>query len=193
MAVNYPGPYQLDIHYTVSGETHVAKYNVNLETAPSPGDSMSLINLVQRDGGLTPILSAITDWVNVIKAQFHTSVTFDLAELWSVAPLSTDRTYINSQTIGIAGTSSNPVNLAHQVTMTFRTVEGGVMKIILLETSGVTLVREPYAGAHPGYQAIMDYVEGDDGWFLGRDTSYPIAKLNVIGGQNERVFKKRYR
>lgn len=193
MAENFPGPYQLDIHYTCSGRQHVAKYNCNTDGTPTAGDDLSTVYLVQRDAGLVSVVDALTAWVTLIKNQFHTSVTFDYAEFWSVAPLSSERTFIGSQTLGINGTSSTAVELAHQSTYTFRTVEGGILKIVMLEDSSTNQLRVPYASLGTNQKAIMDFVDSDDSWILARDTSYAIAKLNCTSGQNEAIFKSRYR
>jgi hypothetical protein len=40
---------------------------------------------------------------------------------------------------------------------------------------------------------LLALVEGTDNWMLARDTSYPIAGMNYLHGQNERIFRKRYR
>jgi hypothetical protein len=76
---------------------------------------------------------------------------------------------------------------------TFRTLEGGLMKINIEEgnrASGISIA----AGALTGTEAdFVAYVVSDDGWFLGRDTSYPIAALYLHPGQNEAIFKARYR
>lgn len=193
MAKNYPGPYEIELHYDVDGEEHVARYNCDVVTAPTPGQDPATINLATRDGAGIFLSVAVNEWVNLLKARFDTGTNFAFYNFYSIAPLSTVRTFITTGTLNVAGTSVSSPRLAGQMTYTFRTAEGNTMKIVTLESVDISDIRVPYAGTGAGNQAIMDYVIASDTWFLARDTSCPIAAMNVVGGQNEAVFRSRYR
>ena len=67
------------------------------------------------------------------------------------------------------------------------------MRITLMEPTSPNELRFTYAASSALYQSFMDFVSGATSWMLARDTSYPIANLHVVGGQNEAVFKIRNR
>lgn len=193
MALNFPGPYEVELFYTVDGITHTARYNCDTVGTPTPGDLPSTIDLAIRGGGMVQLDTAIAAWVLIWKATFDIPSSFDSFNLWKYDPGTFDRTFISAGTIGTAGTNVLTAIPAQQSTLTFRTLEGNNMRVTMLETTETTLDRVPYAGIGVFYQTIMDFVVSTDNWILARDTSYPIASLNFLGGQNERTFRQRHR
>lgn len=193
MANNFPGPYQLDIHYTVAGLEHVQKLNFKANGTPSPGTPFDDIEFLGKDFTIFTSSAALNGWVALLQPLFSAGTTLDYAEIWSVAPLSNDRTFIASKVIGSVGTSGGDYTPCHQLTLTNRTVEGGILRIVLMESTNTSQVRTPYAGVGAVVQAIFDYVNDASTWVLGRDTSYPISPLNQVGGQNEALFRRRNR
>ncbi|KKL58348.1 hypothetical protein LCGC14_2226270 [marine sediment metagenome] len=193
MVRNFPGPYEIEILYTVAGLEHSQKLNCFVDGAPLPGTPIASISLNRRDFTLININAAVLEWIALIKVLFNVAATFDSYTLWQYTPLSFTKVFIAANVLGILGTDASVSQQAHQLTMTHRTIEGGILRIVVLETTSTTLVRIPYTSAPPTGQAIMDYVITTDTWILGRDTSYAIAPLNYTGGENEAVFKVRYR
>lgn len=196
MALNFPGPYQADIFYScvVDGVPmdHVMKLNVDCEGPLTPGQDFSTINFVTRDAGLTPGYAAILDWVDLAKAFYATTSVFSRCELWSVAPESFDRTFISAADIGEAGTHPQITSAAGQLIYTFRSAEGGVMRINFMETVVGLGVTSNLPVGDPNFDAVPLFVNSDANWILARDTSYPIAAIHMLPGKNERLFKVRY-
>lgn len=77
----------------------------------------------------------------------------------------------------------------------FRTKEGGTMRITLQEATQAVGSPVAYGDLGAVRQALVDYVElvAEGAYFLGRDTSYPLAFTRMFPGQNEAIFKKRFR
>ncbi len=193
MALNFPGPYEVELRYTVSGLIHTQRINCDVVGTPSPGDLPASINLVSRDASNPVLTTAVTAWVTLIKAAFNTATTFDDFTLWKYTPLTFDKTFISTGTLAIAGTDA-ALHVANiQQILTFRTQEGGPMRVVLMEVTSANELRTSYAASSALYQTFMDFVSGLSSWFLARDTSYAIASLNVVGGQNEALFKIRNR
>lgn len=199
MAKNFPGPYELRMRYTtLSGGvplTHTARYNLDLTAVPTPGDDFTNINVLTRGGILTPDLAAVVEaWLALIAERHHTSTTFGALELWSYVPLSFDASFISTYgpTI-VAGLSATTPVVAGMETFTFRTIEGGILRAVGIETIINTSVRTPYPTGNPDIDAIFDFVTSAANWILARDTSYPFASLNFLGGQNEKTFRQRFR
>lgn len=193
MASNFPGPYEIEISYTVDGDQHKQRLNVDVSGTPAVGADPTTVDLLRRSGLTCTLDVAVTEWIDLLKVRFATTASFDAYILWSYTPLTTDRSYVTSGTIGTAGTAVAASTIAHQETYTFRTFEGGIMRLVMLESTATSLVRIPYASAVTSAKAIFDYVTASTNWVLARDTSYPISSLNLTGGQNEAVFRKRYR
>ena len=199
MVQNFPGPYEIRLTYvtTVSGVPlgHTARYNLDLTAAPNPGDDFTNINVKTRGGIATPDLAtAMEDWLGLLKVRHGTATTFGVIELWSYTPLTFDAIFISaySPTI-VAGTSVDLVVVSGMETYTLRTTEGGILRLVGIETTVGTNLRIPYPTTTASVDAIFDFVKGLTNWILGRDTSYPFAALNFLGGQNEKTFRQRFR
>lgn len=198
MATNYPGPFELRMYYTTSVSTipitHVAKYNCDVEGA-APGAAFSAMNIKTRDGSNPTLAAYCTTWVNLVKAIISSGGghSIDYFELWEIDPLSFDGHFVSTLAQGVAGTSGSATVAAGQAIMTFRTTGGGVMKLSFMETVHIVGSKDtpPYANAP--YEAIANFIIGGGNGFLGRDTSGPFASIALFPGQNEALFKRRFR
>lgn len=194
MADNFPGPYGLEVAYTVEGFQHKLLWNTNVDGDPAIGADPATIDLLTRGGGTVSMITAVPAMLQPMINQFNVSVDFGECILWKYVPLTEQRNFITSFNIGLSGLNGSPTNLAQQVTQTFRTAEGGVMRLVFLEASTVGNTREPLSTqTNPDIESFSDNVIAGTNFILARDTSYPISKLNLALGENERVWKKRYR
>ena len=198
MAINYPGPYELRLQYTCSISSvvleHEARYNVELEADPDPGETFDNINVLTRNNPPEQLDTAVDAWVALLDDLFNSSNTsFVLAELWKYEPLSFDASFVGIYDISAPGTSGSANTGAGQTIYVFRTAEGGIMKLATMEGIQSGLAPLSYAGLTVAQKALVDWVLGDGNFFIGRDTSEPIAFKGAFPGQNEAVFKRRYR
>ena len=199
MVDNFPGPYEVRLSYQTTSASialdHTQRLNCDLTAVPTPGDDYSNINPKTRGGIATPDLAAAMEaWLALIAERFFTSTTFGTIELWSYVPLTYDATFISAYSPTIAaGLSVTVTNPMMQEVMTFRTQEGGIMRIQLMEGVIATNERSPYPTLNADIDAIFDFVKSSVNWVLARDTSYPFAALNHLGGQNEKLFRQRFR
>lgn len=199
MALNFPGPYGLKIFYTTTpvgfpAMTHKLEVNVKVVGTPTPGTSADDIVVETHDSAGISLEGAMLAIVNAMRPLYHTSTDFTLFELWRYAPNSFDATFITSDVIGLQGTSVTNAAPAGQVIMTFRTVEGGSLKLYLMEAS----FDPGRSQAFPTSFATINTLAGvvthpSNGFIWARDTSRPVAPKAFFPGQNERLFKKRYR
>jgi len=199
MVQNFPGPYEIRLSYTTNFATtplvHSARYNLDLTAAPTPGDDFTNINAKTRGGVATPDLAAAMEaWLALLAERHNVNTGFGAVELWAYAPLSFDATFISaySPTI-VAGSSATPLKETEMETYTFRTTEGGIMRLVGIETIIGTQNRIAYPTTTGSVDDIFDFVKGLTNWILARDTSYPFAALNFLGGQNEKTFRQRFR
>lgn len=191
--VNFAGPYEVEIKYTVDSLKHVHRLNTSIAVTPAVGEDVANIDLLTKVAGSVNLDTAVNAYVNLIKANYHTSVTFDSYDLYQYQANNVPRKWLATALLGIAGTAAGSPVPAESTIWTFRTQNGGSMRLVHLETSFDSNLRESYASLGPSSQAFMDSVVADTNWILARDDSYPIVQLNRVLGQNERVFRKRYR
>lgn len=199
MTANFPGPDLVELLYSVQPSgfaniTHRANLNCELAQDYAPGTAVTAMNVLLRSGSTSPLNSALSNWAALMDNVYNSSeATIIGANIWRYTPQSYERTFISSYSLGVNGASGTSTNVAWQNTLTFKTQEGGEMRLVFLESvSGLRGVDNfPFVDA--SFDAIADFVISANNWILGKDTSYPIAAFNHLGGENERVFKKRYR
>lgn len=193
MTLNFPGPYQVDINYIVDTLDHKITLNCSTVEPQSPGADFADIEVNTRAIGPRNLQFAIDALVEILQPFYNADCSFTTAALYKVADMSFVRTWISEYTIGEDGTDVGDYVKASEQIMTFRSGEGGIMKFTLEETIYGQYGRVS-GGAVTGDAAdLRDYINADSTWVLARDTSYPIATLNWNLGQNETVFRKRYR
>lgn len=193
MAINYPGPYEVEINYTVNSLDHVMRFNVALASAPDVGDDPSTIDVVLRSGANALLSSVVASLMGVLRPVYASTCTFTSYTLWRYTPNTFERTYITTGDISLAGTNAGATTLAGYIMLTFRTQEGGVMRVVLLENVVDQDIKQTYANAGVLFQNIFDYFTASTGWALARDTSYPVVPIFKSGGQNEKTWRQRYR
>jgi len=94
----------------------------------------------------------------------------------------------------VAGTGGTAQVAAGQYIWVFRTTEGGTMKVSIMEgTPHQPGIKIPYASMSAAAKAISDALTNGTSPWLGRDTSYPFAVTGLFPGQNEALFKRRFR
>ncbi|MGH9993576.1 MAG: hypothetical protein ACREAZ_13270 [Nitrososphaera sp.] len=200
MVTNFPGPYEVRILYdtTPTGQPrlfHQQRLNVALVGTPAPGTPFSAITAVTRGGVSTPTLSAAVDaWLTLMQPIFHTTSGFGLVELWKYTPNSFEAQFISSYNSAlIAGTSPSVSGVAQQDVYTFRTLEGGIMRINFMEGINRPYQKQLYPTLTGAIDAVFAFIIGTTNWILARDTSYPFAALHYLAGQNEKLFRIRFR
>jgi hypothetical protein len=193
---NYPGPYEVRLNYTVSASSvvlsHQQRLNVRISGTPTPGEIFPNIDALRRDDTPVALDEEVDDWVALLQPLFSNLTTFVNAELWKYEALSFESSFVGVYTIGLAGTSGT-AQPAGQAIMTFRTNEGGIMKISLMECNIAPAVSVTYPNLSVAGKALADAVQFGTSPWLARDTSYPFAFIALHPGQNEVLFKKRFR
>jgi hypothetical protein len=200
MTVNFPGPYELRIIYTCNATpggilTHQHRLNVDVDGTPDVGEDFANIDIVTRADGNHILSVVVENYVALLAPFFNsTATTFTIAELWKYEAGTFNADYVSTYEIDEPGTSASSLQKASEAIFTFRTLEGGIMKLVLLDGVFAPDVPKVYADMGSDAQDLVDYVvDAVSARFLGRDTSYPAVFLRLFNGQNENVFKRRYR
>lgn len=200
MATNFPGPYQLRLFYTSSpgalpAVQHVMQFNVDCDEEPTPGDLFADIDIVRRVGvpvALETVTNALVSVLVDIMSDADEEIVY--AEFWKYEPGTFEAEWISTMGIAEAGTFVGAALAAAVGIYTFRTQEGGVMHLYHLEGPDPGNNQQSYSGMSSGDKTFADHIiEDTTSFWLGRDTSYPIAFLRKSPGQHETTFKQRFR
>lgn len=195
MTLNYPGPYTIEIKYQVSGLEHSSEFSVVLTSSPAAGTPFSGIGVVTKDLNQVPLDQAIEAYLTSYLDLFNTATAVSEVTLWKNVFGTFERTWVSSYSpTANAGTSANPAVLAQQITLSFRSSNGGILKIVALEGFIDGNSVEPLVpGAGSETAGLAATVIDDTSIIKARDDGTPVAALKLSRGQNERVFRKRYR
>lgn len=194
----------LTIKYTDPGVAgaviqHKSNLNVSLVEPAAQGDVFGNYDINDKDGPtVVSLATVVEDWLTIFNLLFDTTMTIDSVELWKfITPQSFDATFWSSYTpVANAGTSAGTGQAASQNIFSFRSQEGGNMKVEPIESLQVPGPPLAYAAMGANAQALVDYILGGDevlytAPFLARDTSYPFSFNRQFPGQNEELWKKR--
>lgn len=195
MAINFPGPYELRFFYEVDGLAHQHRHSLDVPVDPAPGTPFLNIESISRLGNPVQLDTWVDSvWTELAPIYNTTSSSFGIVELWKYTAGTFDAQFISAYNSAVTPSSPTQHIPAQQATFTFRTIEGGIFKVQLMESvlAGNGVNTYPIGGAN--YDDIFElFTNGGLSPALGRDTSYPFAALRVSLGPNEAVWRKRYR
>lgn len=193
MAVNFAGPYQLRLRYGVNGDDHTVKFNVDVDGQPTSYVAWNTINLIAKDTTLLDLPTWSAAFRNAIGAMLPTSWETGTFELYRIAPNSNDATFISSDSTIFTGQRAITAIPDSQTTLTFRTQEGGIAKVVMLGVATDITSRGSLANPPSHYADIVTMMTESNSPILGRDTSPIVTSMNWLLTQNERLYKKLYR
>jgi hypothetical protein len=196
---NFPGPYELEFEINmgavVPARVHVIRANVAVVGSPSPGTLLSAITLQTAGGGTKTAQAAADQFWSFIRLNYAASVSVTEVRLWKYVSGTFAKDFISAGAVASPAGSSGATQTAQQDTLSFRSANGSVMKIVMLEAqlagdTSVTLI--PNAAGTPA-QRIAAYILSADNVALARDDGFPVTALRRSLGQNERIWRKIYR
>jgi hypothetical protein len=195
MVVFSPGPYLIDLEYEVNDLSHHAVHSCDVDSAPTIGQDFATINLASKSGSPVPADTWVGNLVSAIDEYFESGETnFIGATLWRYEIVDNTRTFISEMTLGLPGDSASPYRAAGQVVFTWRSGNGGILKYNLMETSAISNDVLPLGSIASGPAAeLRDLFLSAGSCVLARDGGYPIAALRHSVGENEAIWRKRFR
>lgn len=194
MALNYPGPYEVRIQYTVADRVHVQKLNCVVISSPDFVEDWSTKYFGNRGGTSTLMNTAVDTWVALMADLVNENLaTIDYAELWKYQPGTNIAAYAGAYDISAPGEATIATAALTQAIFGFRTLEGNNMSIQIMEGVRLAGARVTYPNMNAQEQALVDHCLSNDMVWLARDTSFPLAFRHLLVGQNEALFKRLYR
>lgn len=200
MALNFPGPGEIRIFYDVISNNvtlhHVQKLSCVVDGgAPAVGTPFSSIDLQLRDLSLIAADTAVDNWVLDMKALLNSAGgnVINRAELWYYDEGTFDAIFISSYDVNVAGTSATVVNAGGQAIVTMRTSLGGIFKLSFMETVIPQAATDTGTLANAALESLVSDIEDGLYPWVGRDGGAPIVRIAMYPGQNEAVWRKRFR
>lgn len=194
--VAYPaGPYILEFPLVVTDIAHAITVNCDVIGNDVTGTPPASITL-RAKGGVPVALNTAADalWT-VIKALYNTGMLCSTYNLWKMNVDNNDRLFVSGGTLTSPNGGAAAVTvLGGQATYTMRSGNGGIVKLTLIEGTANLNTRIPFASdVLNGVPALRTYLLGSTSIVMGRDRSFPVAAMSSSYGQNEKIFKRRFR
>lgn len=198
MAENFDGVYEVTIVYDTvpSGFPlleHTLTFDVDVAAAPEVGEPFLDITITTRGAGTVSLQDAVDDFVAGMVGLYPTTATIIRAELNRIPEGTFAKTFISSYGIDAAGTNGTGSQVAKQATYTFRSLNGGSGRIQFMESSITSDTKTSYPYGSAPLNAIPDLITSSANFVIARDNSFMFANLHLSSGQNERLFRKRFR
>lgn len=189
---NTKAPFETRIYYTVQGQVHLFTVPMDCQVEPVVGSEFSEISVKARGVGGAPLDTYVDSIVTLLRPFWSVNDDIGYAEFWKNDAVGFGSTYVATYPIGLAGTGSAGV-VARQTIISLRSSNGGIAFLNLLETNiaGDNQVAWPFpAGAENNLAAYFCSTASP---FVCRDNGYPIVPLRTSRGQNEALWRRRFR
>jgi hypothetical protein len=176
------------ITYTGTAAPHHQIIPINFDGTPTPGTEPSFTT---KGAGTKLASVGIGEYLDAYLTYFNDDSQFGLVEVYAVDADTEERTFIWGMDANTTGTSPNARVPLEMVTLSFKTIGGGSLRIVGMETIvGVnTVLSTPFPDGSPA-QIMSDYVTSSDSIVIGRDNTYAFAPLRQKSKTSD-VLRKR--
>jgi hypothetical protein len=180
----YPG--FVKVYYQSAGHPHV----MTLPCKPFLGIDGRWW-LEQKQGGAGDSFeNLVTPFVTALKPSLHTASSILSAELYSMATPTSEPQWRESVSINTAGTNATAATPYAQQTITFRSANGGIFRLVIMEGGGITVNGEAFPPFAGNTGTIATYLMGNSSWICARDGGWLIAGVRSLTKTNDALRKK---
>lgn len=197
MANSKVGQYRLEFDVTgfdAPSRSHKAGLWVMPLTAPDIGEDPTGITIQLRGGGYKNLQEVADQFGGFLRRMYSLSVDCESFTLWKyVTEFQREFQTAGLAVPGVSGVGA--INVANQVTYTFRHTGGGIGKLVLLETN-VGGNDQLQANPNPvgtDSERLINYLISADSPMLALDNTFPLTPLKESRGENEKLWRKVYR
>lgn len=150
-------------------------------------------NVVRHNLGEVPFSTAVVELTDLLLPLFFTDTEFLDAEIWAYETEESDPVWVYSFAIGEPGTGGGATQKMNQAVYSFRTTNGGLFKLFLMETYTTLSInlRQPISTLAGDNLAIATYIVGATSWVWARDNGKPISPLWFTSKINDALRKRR--
>jgi len=154
---------------------------------PSAGTSPNLRTHVDGSVGFATYIGGLVD---LIKPLFGSTETFDDAEVWYQPTPDSDPIWIFTTSLGVAGTNTAEAVVASESVMTFRTSNGGLFRLYLMETCRPVNASLSPSQMSSAETALANALTGTASSIYGRDDGKPVVVLSLKTKFNDVLRRK---
>lgn len=190
-----PGPFLLDIPYVQTGEVHHFTANCDVVGDQSIGIPPTVVTMRTKGSGPQILSGAVTALWAVIRPLLPSTTLANSYVLWKYNGNNLDKTFISGGTLTAPnGSNVAAAILAQQMILTYRSGGGHIGKLVVNDVPFGSNARAPLGSGTFGETIpVKTYLLSDDCIVMARDRSFPVAGLNEAAGQNEKLWRRRYR
>jgi hypothetical protein len=165
--INSLAPGFVKLYYTVGTKEHVQ----TIPVLPFPAGGGAWLTATRFAPGGVSWTTNMDGYITAIKPMFSALSTFTYAELWTQADADADPVYQTTYSINVVGTGGGTAVANGMVTISGRTENGGIAKLVLLESlSAVNQKLKPTYVAP--YLAVVTYLLSTSCFLVGRNGGY---------------------
>lgn len=185
----YPGFVKLN--YKRGAITHTATLPVLPQGVPTVGTEPSFF---QKNGTAALMSTLVNAFVTVWRPFLFTDMDIQSADYWSVPGPDGDPVWIYSHLIGLQGSGTGSTAAAGEAVMSFRTDQGGLLKIYWMEPYAalLTVPVQSYPFPAGGTTTFANYMLGGTSWVVGRDGGAPAVPIKFTTKTNDALRRKLY-
>lgn len=188
MAINDLAPGFIKLFYNSNGHNHVDTIPIRFSGTPIPG---TMPNLLDAGDNVVTALVGLTAYITALKPLLHTSAAYTGYEVYSKA-IGFDPLFVFGDDLNIPGTSAVAAVPDSEAVFTFRTAQGGVAKVYVMEGSSATNLRvAARTGAAGVVGTVTTFMLGSTNIRIGRDTAKIISGIYFTTKINDALRKKR--
>lgn len=165
---------------------------IRVVSDPDIGEVMDAITLELRNGSTMLVMDVADEWGALIEDIYADTASFGNWQLLKIAANTSIAVFYSQYDIGHVGSSAAANVPAWQSTFTCRTLGGKWAKLQFMESSygTQTSIIPPYPTEAAN---LMTYACNPLTPFLGLDNNYLWASMHFSNGQNEKLWRARYR
>lgn len=195
------GPYVVKFEYQTTIGTQVIGHDLELTCAaigaPPVGSAATTVQLATRSGGTIALSQAVNDVWSFLRLGASTVTICTSVTLWRVDGVGVGDVFISTAalTVGSTGTVATAPSAGSQITLTYRTGLGRVLKVPFMETSSTAKTQNLLVSNVAGlwFERLTAYMLSSSGWIAGRGGTWPVAPMKVSYTYNEALEKRRFR
>jgi len=162
--------------YANNSGIHHQVIPVNYAGTPTVG---TMPDLTTKSAGTVAADIGLDTWLSVFDQIFADDTVFGLTEAYTVDSDDEESHYLTAWDAAHAGAAMEGEVLNSGLCQTFKTLNGGILKIVGMGTVILPDIKNhpPYTPATAG-RNISDYIVGSTSIFIGRDNSYAVAPIS---------------
>lgn len=198
MAINFPGPYEVRINYSVpvGGTTliHQHRFSLEMSVTAEPGAEFSEFTPLGRQGAYADDLEIyVGDYMTEVQPLFPTTADFNDAELWEYEAGSFNAAFRSVLALGLNGSSGSPGVQDGQLIISFRGTLGGPLKMDFRNTVLGQNIFQTFPTSEASVNSYAGFVTTVNTPIRARDGGFAFSPLKLLPGANEAMTKKRLR